>query len=58
MSKRAMQLNRHCDKLCDLISHYDDCLEFESKIGVKCDVVFLFMKIEKEISYINTLLEV
>lgn len=58
MSKRAMQLNRHCEKLCDLISHYDDCLEFEAKIGVKCDVSPIIHKIEKEISYINTLLEV
>ena len=58
MSKRAMQLNRHCDKLCDLISHYDNCLEFEEKIGVKCDVVPILMKIAKEIAYINTLLGV
>ena len=58
MSNRAMELNRHCDKLCDLISHYDNCLEFEAKIGVKCDVFPILSKIEKEISIINTLLEV
>ena len=58
MSERAMELNKHCADLCKLISHYDTCLEFESKIGVKCDVAPILTKIEKEISYINTLLEV
>ena len=58
MSKRAMEINKHCDELCKLISHYDTCLEFESKIGVKCDYSPIVTKIEKEILYINTLLEV
>ena len=58
MSKRAKELKKHFDELCRLITHYDDCLEFESVIGVKCDVVPILVKMEKEISDINTLLEV
>lgn len=58
MSDRAIELNKHCVELCKLISHYDTCLEFESTIGVKCDYSPIVTKIEKEISYINTLLEV
>ena len=58
MSDRAMELNKHCVEFCKLISHYDTCLEFESTIGVKCDDSPIVTNIEKEISYINTVLEV
>ena len=58
MSERAKELKKHFDELCKLFTHYDECLEFESLIGVKCDVSPILIKIEKEISYINTLLEV
>lgn len=58
MSKRAKELKKHFDELCRLFTHYDECLEFEDKIGVKCDVSPIKNKIEKEISYINTLLGV
>ena len=58
MSKRAKELKKHFDELCRLFTHYDECLEFEELIGVKCDVTPILIKIEKEISYINTLLEV
>ena len=58
MSERAKELKKHFDELCRLFTHYDECLEFESLIGVKCDVTPILIKIEKEISYINTLLEV
>ena len=58
MSERAKELKKHFDKLCRLFTHYDECLEFESLIGVKCDVSPILIKIEKEVSYINTLLEV
>lgn len=58
MSKRAKELKKHFDELCRLFTHYDECLEFESLIGVKCDVSPILIKIEKEISQINTLLEV
>lgn len=58
MSERAKELKKHFDELCRLFTHYDECLEFETLIGVKCDVSPILNKIEKEISYINTLLEV
>ena len=58
MSKRAKELKKHFDELCRLFTHYDECLEFESLIGVKCDVSPILIKIEKEVSYINTLLGV
>ena len=54
MSKRAKELKKHFDELCRLFTHYDDCLEFESVIGVKCDVIPILVKMEKEISDINT----
>ena len=58
MSERTKELKKHLEELCILYRHYDDCLEFEDKIGVKCDVVPIVTKIETEISYINTLLGV
>ena len=58
MSERAKELKKHFDELCRLFTHYDECLEFETLIGVKCDVSPIINKIEKEISYINALLEV
>ena len=58
MSERAKELKKHFDELCRLFTYYDECLEFEALIGVKCDVSPILIKIEKEISYINTLLEV
>ena len=58
MSKRAKELKKHFDELCRLFTHYDECLEFETLIGVKCDVTPILLKIEKEVSHINTLLEV
>ena len=58
MSERTIELKKHLEELCKLYRHYDDCLEFESLIGVKCDVSPIINKIEREISYINTLLGV
>ena len=58
MSERAKELKKHFDELCRLFTYYDESLEFEALIGVKCDVSPILIKIEKEISYINTLLEV
>ena len=58
MSERAKELKKHFDELCRLFTHYDECLEFEELIGVKCDVTPILLNIEKEVSYINTLLEV
>ena len=58
MSERAKELKKHFDELCRLFTHYDECLEFESLIGVKCDVTPILLNIEKEVSYINTLLQV
>ena len=58
MSERAKELKKHFDELCKLFTHYDECLEFEELIGVKCDVTPILLNIEKEVSYINTLLEV
>ena len=58
MSKRAKELKKHFDELCRLFIYFDECMEFEALIGVKCDVSPILIKIEKEVSYINTLLEV
>ena len=58
MSERTTELKKHLEELCIRYRHYDDCLEFEDKIGVKCDVSPIVTKIETEISYINTLLGV